>query len=93
MEYWKNITITLPGHDLKEIADQLIELNILSVSIQDLRDTKKNTVVVIITSDKAYKNIEKKAGYKETDILAGIDPYSASKSSAEIAIKSYKSRL
>ena len=42
MEYWKNITITLPGHDLKEIADQLIELNILSVSIQDLRRTKKS---------------------------------------------------
>lgn len=60
-------------------------LNILEI----LRDTKKNTVVVIITSDKAYKNIEKKEGYKETDILAGIDPYSASKSSAEIAIKSY----
>ena len=42
MGYWKNITIVLPGHDLKEIADQLIELNILSVSIQDLRDNKES---------------------------------------------------
>ena len=42
MEYWKNITIVLPGHDLKVIADQLIELNILSVSIQDLRDNKES---------------------------------------------------
>ena len=42
MEYWKNITIALPGHDLKEIADQLIELNVLSVSIQDLRDNKES---------------------------------------------------
>tara|TARA_Y100000768_G_scaffold157568_1_gene117596 strand:+ start:893 stop:1780 length:888 start_codon:yes stop_codon:yes gene_type:complete len=42
MEYWKNITITLPGHDLKKIADQLIELNVLSVSIQDLRDNKES---------------------------------------------------
>ena len=42
MEYWKNITIALPGHDLKEIADQLIELNILSVSIQDLRANKES---------------------------------------------------
>ena len=42
MEYWKNITIVLPGHDLKVIADQLIELNILSVSIQDLRETKES---------------------------------------------------
>ena len=42
MEYWKNITITLPGHDLKKIADQLIELNVLSVSIHDLRDNKES---------------------------------------------------
>ena len=42
MEYWKNITIALPGHDLKEIADQLIELNVLSISIQDLRDNKES---------------------------------------------------
>ena len=42
MEYWKNITITLPGHDLKEIANRLLELNILSVSIQDLRDIKES---------------------------------------------------
>ena len=42
MKYWKNITIALPGHDLKDIADQLIELNILSVSIQDLRDSKES---------------------------------------------------
>ena len=42
MEYWKNITITLPEHDLKEIANRLLELNILSVSIQDLRDLKES---------------------------------------------------
>ena len=42
MEYWKNITIALPEHDLMEIADQLIELNVLSVSIQDLRDNKES---------------------------------------------------
>ena len=45
--------------------------------------------VVIITSDKVYYNFEKKGAYKETDILGGKDPYSASKASAEIAIKSY----
>tara|TARA_Y100000817_G_C16790022_1_gene514658 strand:- start:32 stop:1093 length:1062 start_codon:yes stop_codon:yes gene_type:complete len=49
--------------------------------------------VVIITSDKSYKNKEKITGYKETDELGGVDPYSASKASAEIVthafIKSY----
>ena len=29
-------------------------------------------------SDKAYKNIETKKGYKEKDVLKGDDPYGAS---------------
>ena len=44
---------------------------------------------MLITSDKVYKNLEIKRGYKENDILGGLDPYGASKSAAEIAIKSY----
>jgi CDP-glucose 4,6-dehydratase len=49
----------------------------------------KKIVAVIVTSDKCYKNIESYKGYKEEDVLFGSDPYSASKSCAEIAIKSY----
>ena len=54
-----------------------------------LRFLKKKCTAVIITSDKCYKNLEIKRGYVESDILGGIDPYSASKASAEIAFKSY----
>lgn len=50
---------------------------------------KNSCSVVIVTSDKCYKNFEKKSGYKENDILGGDDPYSASKASAEILINSY----
>ena len=57
--------------------------------LECLKLQKKNSVSVIITSDKTYKNIETRKGYKETDILGGVDPYGASKSSADIAIKSY----
>ena len=32
----------------------------------------------------SYKNLEIKRGYKETDQLGGLDPYSASKVGAEI---------
>jgi len=60
-------------------------LNIL----HSLKDYKKNCSVVIITSDKSYKNLEIKRGYKENDILGGYDPYSASKAAAELAIQSY----
>lgn len=57
--------------------------------LESIKDLKKETVVVIITSDKVYKNLEINRGYKEKDLLGGIDPYGASKSAAEISIKSY----
>lgn len=54
------------------------------------RNNFRNKITsIIITSDKSYKNIEKQKAYIETDILGGSDPYSASKASAELALKSY----
>ncbi len=47
--------------------------------------------VVMVTTDKVYLNQEWKHGYRETDILGGYDPYSASKAAAEIAIASWRS--
>ena len=68
-----------------------LETNIIGTLniLESLKEVKKECVAVIITSDKVYKNIEIKRGYKEHDILGGKDPYSASKASAEIVIKSY----
>ena len=60
-------------------------LNIL----ESLRKLKNTCCAVIITSDKCYHNKEMRKGYKETDVLGGKDPYSGSKASAEILIKSY----
>tara|TARA_B110000967_G_C18837809_1_gene537721 strand:+ start:332 stop:1399 length:1068 start_codon:yes stop_codon:yes gene_type:complete len=57
--------------------------------MEALKDYKKNIVVVIITSDKVYKNIEILRGYKENDTLGSFDPYSASKASADLAVQSY----
>ena len=45
--------------------------------------------MVIITSDKSYKNLEIKRGYHEKDLLGGFDPYSSSKASAELIIQTY----
>ena len=68
-------------------SNSLGTLNLLDI----LKETnfKKKCSVVIITSDKSYRNIEIKRGYVEDDILGGYDPYSASKACAEIIIKSY----
>ncbi len=45
--------------------------------------------VVLITSDKAYRNVEWTWGYRETDALGGDDPYSGSKACAELIAHSY----
>ena len=46
--------------------------------------------VVCITSDKCYENVGKIKAYKENDLLGGVDPYSASKASAELTIRAYR---
>lgn len=57
--------------------------------LESLRDFPKKTVAIMITSDKAYDNVEWEWGYRETDRLGGKDPYSASKAMAELAISTY----
>jgi CDP-glucose 4,6-dehydratase len=44
---------------------------------------------LIITTDKVYKNNEKKNAFKETDELSGHEPYSASKAMADILTNSW----
>lgn len=46
-------------------------------------------VAVLITSDKAYRNDEWCWGYRETDALGGHDPYSGSKSCADLVAHTY----
>jgi CDP-glucose 4,6-dehydratase len=46
-------------------------------------------VAVMITSDKAYRNDEWCWGYRETDFLGGQDPYSNSKSCADLVAQSF----
>ncbi len=45
--------------------------------------------LIMITSDKAYENVEWTWGYRENDRLGGKDPYSASKGAAELAIHAF----
>lgn len=57
--------------------------------LETARLSKYLRVLVYITSDKCYKNKELMRGYNERDELGGRDPYSASKSAAEIAFFAY----
>lgn len=60
-------------------------VNLLDV----LRDAPSVAALVFITSDKCYLNKEWDWGYRETDELGGLDPYSASKAATELAFKAY----
>ena len=60
-------------------------MNILEI----LRSYTHPCVVVLITSDKCYDNVEWVWGYREDDKLGGKDIYSGSKGAAELVIKSY----
>lgn len=46
--------------------------------------------ILVITTDKVYKNKEIAEGYKEEDALGGKDPYSASKSAAEMVVNAWR---
>jgi CDP-glucose 4,6-dehydratase len=54
-----------------------------------MRRSNHQCTVVMVTSDKCYKNVEWTYGYRETDRLGGKDPYSGSKGAAELLIHSY----
>ena len=61
-------------------------LNLIDISMK-YRFIKS---IISVTSDKCYENLNKIKKYNETDRLGGIDPYSASKASAELLIRSYR---
>ncbi len=70
---------------------ETISSNVMGTAnvLEALRLSNHDCVVVMITSDKAYDNIEQIWGYKENDMMGGKDVYSGSKGAAELIIKSY----
>ncbi len=58
--------------------------------LEAVRSVPSARVIVAITTDKVYRNLEHAFPYRETDHLGGHDPYSASKAASEIIIASYR---
>lgn len=58
--------------------------------LECVRQSASVRSVVIVTTDKVYKNKELSYGYRETDELGGNDPYAASKACTEIVSESYR---
>ena len=62
-----------------------------TVNILDcIRTSDTVRSVLVVTTDKVYENKEWAWGYRENEPLMGYDPYSASKSCAELAVYSYR---
>lgn len=59
--------------------------------LEAARELASLKAVVMVTTDKVYRNNEWPWPYREDDSLGGHDPYSASKAACEIAIGSYRS--
>ena len=70
---------------------ETISSNVLGTAnvLEALKDLNFTCTAVIITSDKAYDNVEQVWGYNENDKMGGKDIYSGSKGAAELIIKSY----
>ncbi|GFH62958.1 MAG: CDP-glucose 4,6-dehydratase [Candidatus Desulfovibrio kirbyi] len=70
---------------------ETFETNMLGTlnALEAARRCDSVRALVVITSDKCYRNDEWVWGYRETDHLGGDDPYSASKGCAEIIAHSY----
>ncbi len=58
--------------------------------LESLKSLTKLCSVVLITSDKVYENKNTLLGYRENDLLGGVDPYSSSKAAMEILISSWR---
>lgn len=58
--------------------------------LQACRQAQDLKSVVIVTTDKCYRNEGQPWPYRETDALGGSDPYSASKACAELIAASFR---
>lgn len=68
------------------------ETNVMGTAnvLESARTSDSLGAVVVITTDKVYRNDEAGAAFREDDPLGGHDPYSASKAAAEIVAGSYR---
>ena len=70
---------------------ETISSNVMGTAniLEALKISNHKCIAIMITSDKAYDNVEQIWGYKEDDKMGGKDIYSGSKGAAELIIKSY----
>jgi CDP-glucose 4,6-dehydratase len=75
-----------------QIPAETFEVNTTGTAnlLEAVTALKNKCTIIIITTDKVYENKEINYHYKETDVLGGHDPYSASKACVEIVANSFR---
>ena len=75
------------------IPIETYDVNVMGTAkvLESARSCSNLKAIINVTSDKCYRNDEKDDGYNENSPLGGYDPYSNSKSCAEMVTSSYRS--
>jgi CDP-glucose 4,6-dehydratase len=75
-----------------ETPHQTFEVNVMgTVNLLDIAQRKDYVkAIIVITTDKVYKNESMGRAFIETDALEGKDPYSASKVGSEAAVAAWQ---
>lgn len=75
-----------------QIPSETFEINTIGTGnlLEAIVSLKNKCSIIIVTTDKVYQNKETDYHYKETDVLGGYDPYSASKACTEIVVDSFR---
>ncbi len=61
--------------------------------LESLRNVQDVAAVLVITTDKVYRNDGRGLRFVESDPLGGHDPYSASKAAVELAVASWRAAV
>ena len=75
-----------------EITDYIFDTNVMGVVnlLEGVRELPNIQAVLIVTSDKCYRNLESEAPYEEESVLGAQDPYSTSKACQELVAECYR---
>ncbi|MFV8819246.1 CDP-glucose 4,6-dehydratase [Haliea sp. E17] len=75
-----------------ELAAETFAVNVMGTVnlLESLKPLDSLRSVVIVTTDKVYRNLSAAQPFREDDPLGGHDPYSASKAACELVAASYR---
>ena len=75
-----------------EITSYIFDTNVTGLVnlLEAVRAVNSVKAVLVVTSDKCYKNLESQEGYREDSVLGAQDPYSTSKACQELVTECYR---